>query len=179
MTLTGGSSGEIQTIPNRSRQLYITQPDYSYRFDFTYSATVTIDNLQFMLIPGPSNTLMQLLLDIVPFQTAYTDPNYPITETTIPDPRDPGPNPPNVTLPSYWPLFTDESVFPIDPNNFSSNDLLSAYLNLNEAAGQYALTGATFSDFLNLSANEATVYKMSDLSNLLEYAYTKTLAIRR
>jgi|GEM_PF-4009747 len=177
MTLTGASSGELQTlsqiVPNSDFTITAPLTD-CYRLDFTYataSEPVTIDNLQFMLIPGTSNTLMQLLLDIVPFQAAYSDPNYPLTETTVPDPRNPGET---VTLYPYWPLFTDQNVFPIEANNFSADDLLSAYLNFDEAARALALSGGeTFSDFLNLSANQATVYNVSDLSTLLNDAYTK------
>ena len=174
MTLTGGAGGELQTLsqiaPNSAFTITAALTD-CYRLDFTYTDPVTLDNLQFMLIPGPGNTLMQLLLDIVPFQTAYTDPNYPLTETTVADPRYRGQK---VTLNAYWPLFTDQSVFPIDSNNFSADDLLSGYLNFNEAARAFALSGgATFSDFLNLSANGATVYEVSDLSTLLDGAYTK------
>ncbi len=176
MTLTGATSGEIQAIYQIApgSVLTITAPVTGcYRLDFTYVTTepCTIDNLQFMLIPGPSNTLMQLLLDIVPSQTAYTDPNYPITESTVNDPRNPGQT---VTLYPYWPLFTDQTVFPIDPNNFCADDLLSAYLNFNEQARTLALSGgSTFSNFFNLSANQATVSDVGDLSTLLQYAYSK------
>ena len=176
MVLTGAASGEIQTIYQIApgAVFTITAPVTDcYRLDFTYAtaAPCTIDNLQFMLIPGPGNTLMQLLLDIVPLQTAYTDPSYPITETTQDDPRNPGQT---VTLYSYWPLFTDQTIFPIDTNNFDADDLLSAYLNFNEQARTLALSGgSTFSDFFNLSANQATVSDVGDLSTLLQYAYTK------
>jgi hypothetical protein len=176
MTLTNGSSGYVQTIEQISpgSVFTITAPlTGSYRLDFSYvtSSPVTIDNLQFMLVPGPSNTLMQLLLDIVPLQTAYTDPNYPITETKVNDPRYPGQI---VTLPAYWPQFTDQSVFPIDSNQYSSDDLLSAYLNFNQTARQLTFSGGpTFYDFFNLSANSSTISDVSDLKNLLETTYTK------
>ena len=176
MTLTGAAGGEIQTIdqiaPNSVFTITAPLTD-CYRLDFTYSTSelLTVDNLQFMLIPGPNNTLMQLLLDIVPFQTAYTDPDYPITETTVADPRNPGQT---VNLNPYWPLFTDQNVFPVNTSNFGPDDLLSAYLNFNEAARTYSLsTGTTFSDFFTLSANQATVFEVSDLSTLLQYAYGK------
>ena len=181
MTLTGAAGGQIQTnsqIP-RNTDFTITAPATDcYRFDFTYSATTpcTIDNLQFMVIPSPHNSLMQLILDVVPGQAAYTDPNYPISSTTLPDPRNPGQT---VTLPAYWPLFTNQTVFPIDPTKFSANDLLTAYLNLDDAARTLSLqSGATFSDFFNLSANKATIYEVADISTLLAGAYQKVTGNR-
>jgi len=139
-----------------------------FRLDFTCTAAVTIDNLQFMVIPGPVNTLMQLLLDVVPGEAAYTDPNYPITPTTVIDQESKQP----VTLSPYWPLFTDSTVFPIDPTKYSAADLLSTYLNFNQQAREVPVpSGATFYDFLDLSANHATICEPSDLSTLLAGAY--------
>ena len=171
MTLTGGSSGQIQNstqiAPGSTLTINANLTD-CYRLDFTCSAAVTIDNLQFMLIPGPVNTLMQLLLDVKPFQAAYTDPNYPITPTSVIDQETKQP----VTLSPYWPLFTDATVFPIDPTKYSADDLLSTYLNFNQQAREVKVpSGATFYDFLNLSANNATICLPSDLSTLLDQAY--------
>lgn len=171
MTLTGGNSGQIQNntqiAPGSVLTITANVTD-CYRLDFTCSAAVTIDNLQFMLIPGPVNTLMQLLLDVVPFQAAYTDPNYPITETTVID-QETGQQ---VSLDPYWPLFTDSTVFPIDTTKYSAADLLSTYLNFNQQAREVKVpSGATFYDFFNLSANHATICQPSDLSTLLDQAY--------
>lgn len=176
MRLTGAATGQIQVVyeiaPNSVYTIIAPLTD-CYRLDFTYFtpfAPTTIDNLQFMLIPGPSNTLMQLLLDIQPGQTAYTDPNYPIAETLVTDPRNPQDS---VTLYPYWPLFTDQTVFPIAADaNYTADDLLAAYLNFNAAARKGSLaSGATFSDFFSLSANDATISEVGDLNSLLNFAY--------
>lgn len=174
MTLTSGVTGQVQTvsqiIPNTVLTITAELQD-CYRFNFTYSEAATIDHLQFMLIPGPLNTLMQLLLDVEPGQTAYTDPNFPTTPTTIPDPR-PQFAGKTVTLPPYWPLFTDETVFPIGSSSYTADDLLSAYLYFNEAAQTVPPpSNATFSDFFNLAANGSTIYEISDLTTLLGSAY--------
>lgn len=167
MILTGGASGQIQNTtqiaPNSVFKISVIQTD-CYRLDFTYSETATIDNLQFMLIPGAKNTLMQLILDVVPLQAAYTDPNYPTTPTLIPNPQGPG----NVTSYPCWPLFTDQNVFPIDPNKYSATDLLRTYLSFNDAAKS---VNSNFADFLNLTLNHATVYEPSVLQSLLAQAY--------
>src|SRR6202008_3651992 len=137
MTLTGAAGGQIQSnnqiAPNTVFTIAAPATD-CYRFDFTYTTNTpcTIDNLQFMVIPSPNNSLMQLILDVAPFQAAYTDPNYPVTSTTVPDPRNPGQT---VTLDAYWPLFSNTTVFPIAAGaSYTATDLLSAYLNFNEAA---------------------------------------------
>lgn len=168
MTLSSCTRGVIATVsqitPGTVYTLTAPAQD-CYRFDLTYTTTTpsTINHLQFMLVPGPVNTLMQLLLDVVPLQAAYTDPNYPITPTTnIPDPRDPPGSGKTVTLDAYWPLFTDQTVFPIDPTQWSSDDLCRAYLNLNQEAGF---------DFFNLNAGGSNITDPSGLPQLLDDAY--------
>ena len=171
MTLTGGITGQIQSTNEIApgSGFTITAPlTDCYRFDFTYSQTVTIDNLQFMLVPGPANTFMQLILDVLPSQTAYTDPNYPITPTTLPDPR-PQFAGKSVTLSPYWPLFTDQTAFPIASSaTYNAGDLLSSYLNFNTAA-QALAPGTSFTDFFNLG--NASKFSHSDLSTLLNETY--------
>lgn len=169
MTVTGGISGQLENVqiaPNGVLTITALLTD-CYRLDFTYSEATTVNNLQFKLIPGPLNTVMQLLLDVVPFQAAYTDPNYPVTQTLIPAPGNPDQS---IPFPPYWPLFTDETVFPIDSNEYSADDLLTTYLQFNEQAGKASSDG-TFSDFLDLSANHATISDPSALTTLLNQAY--------
>lgn len=168
MTLTGTVITQTtdQIAPNSVFTISAPLTD-CYRIDFTYSAAATVSNLQLMLIPGPLNTLMQLLLDVVPYEAAYTDPRYPTTQTNIPDQQNPGQS---IPMPPYWPLFSDETYFPITSNNYNSYDLLTTYLKFNEVASGLS-SGSTFSDFLNLSANHATICDPGELKSLLEQAY--------
>jgi hypothetical protein len=175
MTISGAASGQLQTINSiqPSNVISISAPATDcYRLDISYSTEVTVSNLQFMLVPGPNNTLMQLLLEVTPTQTSYSDPSYPTTSINIPDPRFPGQNK-LATLNAYWPPFTDQTVFPINPNNFGATELLEAYLYLNEAATSIAqqMEEPTFSDFFNLCSDNAATYEYSDLSSLLDGAY--------
>lgn len=173
MMITGAGSGQLSNQPviaTKSDFTFIAPAQDCYRLDFTYSLSpCTIDKLQFMLVPGPLNTLMQLLLDVVPLQTAYTDPDFPIAPTpNVPDPRDPPGSGKTVTLPAYWPPFTDANIFPIDPNQWGADDLLRDYLNLNQEAQAQQ---STFSDFFNLSTNSAPISDVSEISTLLDKAY--------
>ncbi len=171
MSVTGASGGQISNLSQLAKGTTYTfnaPAQDCYRLDFTYTQTASINRLQFMLVPGPLNTLMQLLLDVVPLQTAYSDPDYPIAPTpNVPDPRYPGSGK-TVTLNAYWPPFTDGNVFPIDPTKWSADDLLGDYLNLNEAA---QAQDPTFSDFFNLSTNSSPISDVSQLPPLLDKAY--------
>ena len=172
MMVTGASGGHLSNLSQLKANTTYTfnaPAQDCYRLDFTYSQTASINRLQFMLVPGPLNTLMQLLLDVVPLQTAYTDPDYPIAPTpNVPDPRYPPGSGKTVTLPAYWPPFTDETVFPIDPTQWDADDLLRAYLNFNQAAQAQQ---STFSEFFNLSTNSAPISDVSEISALLDKAY--------
>jgi Concanavalin A-like lectin/glucanases superfamily len=168
MTLTNGVTGGVQTINQIApgTDLTITAASTGcFRLDFTYSQALTIDNLQLMLVPGPLNSLMQLMLDVLSSQTAYTDPNYPITPTTLDDPRNPG----QVTISPYWPLFNDQTAFPIPPGaTYNETSLLTAYLNFNEAA-QALSPQTSFTDFFNLG--NSSIFDPTSLTNLLQEAY--------
>jgi hypothetical protein len=180
LTVTEGNTQQSQTVgpfqPGATYWLTAGRTG-TYRLDFSYvcEAAITI-GIQFQVIPAASSTLMQSLLFFdqatsgqpsnPPLLMAYSDPNYPIVPTHVADPRQPSAQ---VTLPAYWPLFSDQTVFPASPS-YSADDLLAAYLNLVEAT-PLTLASGTFADYRNLLTNGATSVDPAALSAALLATY--------
>jgi hypothetical protein len=174
-SLAATSGVTNQTLPPSSfspgDSAFVTA-DYTgvYQLDLSYTEPITAD-ISFMLLSGPGNIFMQLLLSFpgddpfVPLM-AYSDPCYPTTITPVSDPR-PGETG-TINLPAYWPLFSDTTAF---GNTFDPDALLGAYLDLVQNTPSRLDDGSSFADYFNLTANYASAVTPSALQAGLLAAY--------
>lgn len=186
VTVTQGPTGVVCPLyPIEPGANVVLTAGYTgvYRIDLIYNGLASV-GVSFLTLPGPINPLLPLLVTVptnygTPFVPAYVDANFPETSNVVPDPR-PGRSTDSVTLPAYWPPFTDTTYFPIpagaaDPL-WTADDLLAAYLDLVESASSISKLEAspygTFEDFLNLTLPAESVTSPAGLTSLLQQAYT-------
>jgi hypothetical protein len=163
----GSVSGDIQMSPGDVQ--YLPAPrsgTYELTLSWTASQNQSSGAINFGLIPGPLNSVMELFTGYVhgisQSQTdtlyAYSDPSLPGVNPTVGAVGGTGPA-------NYWPYWTDASYFPAS-QAYTPADLNAAYLKLDAALSNLH---KGLSDFGNL--NGAAVANPADIQTYLEQSY--------